>query len=47
MIRSSGCAPPAVDDDAAWHGDGHPDDDGGCDCGDDDGGDDDGDLDND
>ena len=41
MIRSSGCAPPAVDDDAAWHGDGHPDDDGG------DGGYDDGDLDND
>ena len=48
IIRSSGCAPPAVDDDAAWHGDGHPDDDG-CDGGDDgdDGGDDDGDLDND
>ena len=39
IIRSSGCAPPAVDDDAAWHGDGHPDD-GGCDDGDD--GDDDG-----
>ena len=54
IIRSSGCAPPAVDDDAAWHGDGHPDDDGdggddGGDDGDDDGddgGDDDGYLDN-
>ena len=52
MIRSSGCAPPAVDDDAAWHGDRHPGDDDEDDGGDGhpdggDGGDDDGDLGND